>query len=193
MISNNDSVYSGRVCFDFSEQRKVSVRKAAGRGESRGNGIQPAGRTASRAAYSGSVRSGSAYFARKDAADRAAGYRRSGGRGALRREERRNLRHLKRVLAIMGILLAAVLLLLRFTADRTEAEKVNVPTYKYYTSIEVDQGESLWSIATDHMSPEYKDVYEYMSEIAAINHLHGDQLDRGQRIIIPYYSTEYKQ
>ena len=93
----------------------------------------------------------------------------------------------------MILLLAAILLLLHFTANRTEAEKVNVPTYKYYTSIEVDQGESLWSIAVDHMSPEYKDVYDYMSEIATINPLHGDQLDRGQRIIIPYYSTEYKE
>lgn len=137
---------------------------------------------------------GSARFARRDAADRAAGYRRYGERrSSRRRKEQSSLRHLKRILTVMGTLLAAVLLLLHFTADRTEAEKVNVPTYKYYTSIEVDQGESLWSIATDHMSPEYKDVYEYMSEIATINHLHGDQLDRGQRIIIPYYSTEYKQ
>ena len=98
-----------------------------------------------------------------------------------------------RVIVIMMIFLAAVLLLLHFTANRTEAEKVNVPTYKYYTSIEVDQGESLWSIASDHMSPEYRDIYDYMSEIASINHLHGDQLDRGQRIIIPYYSTEIKK
>lgn len=144
-------------------------------------------------AYSGSDRSGSDNFARRDAADRAAGYRRSGGRRALRRERQRNLRFLKRIFALMMILVAPVLLLLHFTADRTEAEKVNVPTYKYYTSIEVDQGESLWSIASDHMSPEYRDIYDYMSEIAAINHLHGDQLDRGQRIIIPYYSTELKE
>ena len=144
-------------------------------------------------AYSGSDRSGSSNFARRDAADRAAGYRRSSGRRSLRREQQRKLRHMKRVIVIMMIFLAAVLLLLHFTANRTEAEKVNVPTYKYYTSIEVDQGESLWSIASDHMSPEYRDIYDYMSEIASINHLHGDQLDRGQRIIIPYYSTELKE
>ncbi len=161
MISDNYSVYSGRVHSDPP--------------------------------HSHSARYGSACFARKDAADRAAGYRRSIGGRTSRRQARRNLRHLRRVLAIMILLLAAILLLLHFTANRTEAEKVNVPTYKYYTSIEVDQGESLWSIAVDHMSPEYKDVYDYMSEIATINHLHGDQLDRGQRIIIPYYSTEYKE
>ncbi|MGN0364250.1 MAG: LysM peptidoglycan-binding domain-containing protein [Bilifractor sp.] len=133
------------------------------------------------------------YSIQRDASDRAIRYRSVSSRKTLQREERRNLFHLKKVLIIMAILLTGIFILFHFTADQTEAEKVNKPVYKYYTSIEVQRGESLWSIATDHMSPEYKDVYEYMSEIAQINHLRGDQLDCGQKIIIPYYSEEYKK
>lgn len=62
---------------------------------------------------------------------------------------------------------------------------------KYYTSIEVHYGETLWSIAEDYLDTgHYHDIRTYINEILQINHLSEDAfITAGQYLIIPYYST----
>ena len=43
------------------------------------------------------------------------------------------------------------------------------------------------------MTDEYASIYDYVSEIAEINHLKGDYLTSGQTLCIPYYCSEYKE
>lgn len=113
--------------------------------------------------------------------------RRAARRAAGRTDRIKNL-----VIVVLAVALACVVLL-RLTATRADAEKRDVPTYKYYTSITVDQGDTLWGLADEYMSDEYDNVYEYMDEIVSINHLtSADSLKAGSTICIPYYSTEYK-
>lgn len=63
-------------------------------------------------------------------------------------------------------------------------------TYKYYTSIQIKSGDTLWDIAGRYMTNEYRDRNEYMKEVRSINHISGDEIHAGQFLVVPYYSTE---
>lgn len=67
--------------------------------------------------------------------------------------------------------------------------------FKYYTSITVEQGQTLWTIADDYMDyGHYKDKNAYIAEVESINHLNSDEmLLTGRMLIVPYYSAEYVQ
>ena len=64
--------------------------------------------------------------------------------------------------------------------------------YKYYTSVCVESGDSLWSIAEEYITVDYENIYEYIEEVKEMNHLHSDFLKSGTRLCIPYYSSDYK-
>ncbi len=64
--------------------------------------------------------------------------------------------------------------------------------YKYYTSIEVHYGETLWTIAENNMdTSQYKDMDTYIDEVLHINHLQDDTIITGQHLIIPYFSSQF--
>ena len=65
--------------------------------------------------------------------------------------------------------------------------------FKYYTSVTVETGQTLWSIADDFIDCEhYKDKNAYIAEVESINHLDSEEkLLTGQVLIVPYYSEEY--
>lgn len=65
--------------------------------------------------------------------------------------------------------------------------------YKYYTNITIESGDTLWSIASEHMCNEYDSVEAFISEIKTINNITDDSLIlAGGNLIIPYYTTEFK-
>ena len=65
--------------------------------------------------------------------------------------------------------------------------------FKYYTSVTVEQGETLWNIADDFMDYDhYVNKNAYIAEVESINHLDSEEmLLTGQMLIVPYYSAEY--
>lgn len=60
---------------------------------------------------------------------------------------------------------------------------------KCYTSIEVCQGDSLWSIASKHCVPECSNIDNYIDEVKRINHIQGEKIVVGDYLTIPYYSV----
>lgn len=64
--------------------------------------------------------------------------------------------------------------------------------YKYYTSVEVKNGDTLLDIASEYMTEEYSSLQEYVLEVKALNGLQGDGIKSGQYLVIPYYSEEVK-
>ncbi len=59
----------------------------------------------------------------------------------------------------------------------------------YYTSIVINEGDTLWNIASEHVDySHYSSVYEYMNEIIDLNNLESDQIYAGKRILITYYA-----
>lgn len=118
---------------------------------------------------------------------RRAGY----GEPGIRRAERSRRRRITRVVLLLTLVLTCIF----FTGIIAIAGiRQNTPhIYKYYTSIEVQPGDTLWAIARDrYLENGYDDIRDYISELRHLNHITGDDLTAGSRLIITYYSTEYR-
>lgn len=65
--------------------------------------------------------------------------------------------------------------------------------FKYYTSVTVENGETLWDIADEFIDyTHYKNKNSYITEVQNINHLDENcSIDAGQILILPYYSSQY--
>lgn len=58
---------------------------------------------------------------------------------------------------------------------------------KYYTSIMVESGDTLWSLANEYSSVEYRDNNAYIKEVRELNHITSDDIHAGSYLILPYY------
>lgn len=87
----------------------------------------------------------------------------------------------------MGILVSA-LSVIQVHADTSEESK----RYKYFTSVFVERDDTLWDLAAEYRTEEYADVRDYVDEVMAINHLTEEQLQYGDWITVPYYSSDLK-
>lgn len=97
---------------------------------------------------------------------------------------------------IILIFTFCVILILAVTLGSTFAKakdfKSDAPDYKYFTSILIETGDSLYSIALENMSTHYNSVDAYMNEVKHINSLDEKMsIHVGQYIIIPYYSRNF--
>ena len=70
------------------------------------------------------------------------------------------------------------------------AEETEI-SYEYYKSIEIESGDSLWSIAE-----EYKDAtestQEYIDKLMELNDLKTERIHKGQYLIVAYQDTELR-
>ena len=104
----------------------------------------------------------------------------------------------KAVLTIILVLSCCFTALFATAKPAAAGKKQQNTLYKYYTSITVRQGDTLWEIAEGRLEDEqtasgYKNVHSFMKEIIALNHLKdGNYLLAGQKLIVPYYSSDYK-
>lgn len=90
---------------------------------------------------------------------------------------------------ILGIVLLVFLVIcsiLFFTKTVTAQREGN--RTKLVTSIEVKQGDTLWSIASRYITDEYDDMNEYIEEIKSSNGMATDTIHAGNYIIVPYYT-----
>ncbi|CRZ34394.1 LysM domain-containing protein [Herbinix hemicellulosilytica] len=92
-------------------------------------------------------------------------------------------------LAIIIIIIILTVLFTTKTATATNSNK----RVKQVTSVQIQNGDTLWSIASRYMSCEYKDLNEYVEEIMLSNGLTSEKIHAGNYIIVPYYtdSTNY--
>ena len=97
---------------------------------------------------------------------------------------------------IMTLIISALaiislsILLISFSTEANDME--HQPSYKYFKSVEVAKGDTLWSIAKDNIDYEYyKNTYDYVNEVKRMNSLTSDRIVAGSYIIVPYYSSEF--
>ncbi|MDO5418157.1 MAG: LysM peptidoglycan-binding domain-containing protein [Lachnospiraceae bacterium] len=57
----------------------------------------------------------------------------------------------------------------------------------YYTSIRIQEGDSLWSIASRYAPQSPMDTREYVMELKKMNRLAGDTIHAGHYLTIVYY------
>jgi cell division protein YceG involved in septum cleavage len=95
----------------------------------------------------------------------------------------------KRRVWILGaiVLFVAILLSVGFITKTVTAQR-NSERVKLVTSIEIQKGDTLWSIASEYISDEYDDVTEFIEEIKTSNGMASEEIRVGNYIIVPYFA-----
>lgn len=73
-----------------------------------------------------------------------------------------------------------------FVSAQKASEKQSL--CKYYKSIEVASGDTLWTIADKYFTSEYDSKAEYIEEVLEINQMDSTDLYADQKLIVPYYA-----
>ena len=84
--------------------------------------------------------------------------------------------------------LAFLVLTLTLTARDAAADEQTVPIA--YESVQVRSGDTLWSIAEEWQTDEWKDTRLYVQVIKEVNNLTSDTIHTGNYLIIPYYDHD---
>jgi len=61
------------------------------------------------------------------------------------------------------------------------------PRERCYETITIKSGDSLWSIASEYRTGEYKDNNEYIEDLMFVNNLDSEEITAGQSLIIIRY------
>lgn len=96
----------------------------------------------------------------------------------------------KMMIAVGLILTTSIILSLCLITISVTAQKV-IEREKLVTSIRIEKGDSLWSIASRYITEENKDINAYIEEIKCSNGLTSDTIHEGRYLIIPYYTEKY--
>ena len=99
-----------------------------------------------------------------------------------------------RSMVSIGALIFGILIVFSVSGLVTNARSTyDKQEYKYFMNYELEQGDSLWSVASEHYDEHYESIDDYMEEICIINSVSYDtKLVAGSSLIIPYYSYEFK-
>lgn len=106
------------------------------------------------------------------------------------RMERARMNRRRMILLLMALFVITIGSIVCGTIFSSAKEPAtNIPQYKYYKSITIQQGESLWSIAEDYRTDAYDDTREYIDEVIELNNLHSETIHEGQHLVIAYYDS----
>ena len=90
------------------------------------------------------------------------------------------------------IIFLLVMIIMLFMIRRHVLASETVSDCKYYRSITIYSGDTLYSIAVDHADElHYEDTDAYIRELRFINHMTAeDEVIPGNHLIIPYYTDD---
>lgn len=106
------------------------------------------------------------------------------------RRKRQLQRHITMFLLtfILVISVSSLFFALRTKAQSNDEEVL----YKYYKSVMVQEGDSLWNYAECYGNNRYYETnQDYIKEVMEMNFLDTDEITAGQYVILPYYSPEF--
>lgn len=103
-----------------------------------------------------------------------------------RRERIRGIQH-----RIIMVVLTIIVIIIGSRVFSNKLIRTNAAdiysTQKYYTSVEVKAGDTLWQLADQYMTDDYSSKKEFIAEIVTINSLESEQIYSGCYLVIPYY------
>ena len=106
-------------------------------------------------------------------------------RAAVVRSQRRMITLIVIAIIFFGILLGTGISALA-SNDKATGQ------YKYYKSICIEEGDTLWDIAGKYVEGTDMDRYDYIQEICDLNGIYAEEIHAGDYIIVSYYSDELK-
>ena len=107
---------------------------------------------------------------------------------ASKRRRQVYLRKLSLVLASVIVIIGLSISFAPHLVDAHESEPT-VVSEKLYKSIEIESGDSLWSIAEEYRDHNAETVFEYIDTLKEINSLHSDDIHEGQYLTVVYYEA----
>lgn len=103
------------------------------------------------------------------------------------------VRRQRGLIAIAIILVVTLGILLGSSMNTLASSGKDISSYnKYYTSIRVESGDTLWTIADKYVGGFNVSKSDYIAEVCQINGISEDNIYAGDNIIVPYYSQEIK-
>lgn len=89
------------------------------------------------------------------------------------------------------VVLVAVIVVAALRARYSTDDAIATET-KLYTMYTIEQGDSLWSIAEEHVDYDhYDDIRDYVDEVVSINDLDNkNNITAGCNLVIPYYRED---
>lgn len=103
------------------------------------------------------------------------------------------VRRQRGILAVAIILVVAFGILLGSSINALASSDKDISSYnKYYVSIRVESGDTLWSIADEYVEGFNLSKNDYIAEVCQINKISEDEIHAGDYIVVPYYSQEIK-
>lgn len=110
----------------------------------------------------------------------------------IKRQREVFLKKISMVFVLAVLILAGSIISNGKPVSAHDTSKDTIREYKYYKSIEVTRGDSLWSIAREYMNQDYDSVHDYINELKALNHLQSDKIYDGQHLTVSYHDTEFR-
>lgn len=110
----------------------------------------------------------------------------------IRRNRFRRQRQLRRRVFLFTCIMLVMLSLAGGSFIVRAQDACSEPLYKYYTSISIEEGDTLWSVAEDY-GKGFDSGRDFIQEVIRINHLTDENLRRGDHLIVPYYSRDFRQ
>jgi cell division protein YceG involved in septum cleavage len=102
------------------------------------------------------------------------------------------VRSQKRMIALIVIAIIFFGILLGTGISALASNDKATGQYKYYKSICIEEGDTLWDIAGKYVEGTDMDRYDYIQEICDLNGIHAEEIHAGDYIIVSYYSDELK-
>ncbi len=96
-------------------------------------------------------------------------------------------------LAIAIIVIVSLGILLGSSINALASSEKDIASYnKYYVSIRVESGDTLWTIADEYVDGFNISKSDYINEVCKINEISENEIHAGDYIVVPYYSQEIK-
>lgn len=85
------------------------------------------------------------------------------------------------MLIMLVVVISVLCVTIKVTATPNNQRDIQVK------SVLIEEGDTLWSIASENMSSEYGSMDEYVDAIKECNHISSDYIYEGNYLIVPYY------
>ena len=111
-------------------------------------------------------------------------------------KRRQRERQVKRNIFLLELSVVLVLVLAlsfgRFGFFSQASDLDHKISYKYFKSVEIMPGDTLWAIAEEYSDSEnYASTIDYIEEVKKMNSLKSNTIQAGSYLIVPYHSTEF--
>jgi len=99
----------------------------------------------------------------------------------------------RRIMMVFATICLIMVCAVSYHSIKSSANTGDEIFFKYYTSVTVSYGDTLWALADDYIDyNQYEDKETYLAEVKNINHLDENlNITAGQSLILPYYSNEF--